>query len=71
MAQNRPDLSTAFANVARLLDLASWMAIGNMRRVEASDHGPGYHLKEDEGEQLAALLVVTRDYAERELKGAD
>ncbi|WAJ28040.1 hypothetical protein [Antarcticirhabdus aurantiaca] len=70
MANHKLDLATVLSNVTRLLDLASWMSTSNMTRTSTSDFGPGYHMKAIDAEQLDALLIVMRDYAEHQLEEA-
>lgn len=63
MVDKRTELDMPLRNVAALLDLASWLAIGNMRRETAEGGAETYRLPIAEGDQLAALLIAARDYA--------
>lgn len=71
MVDKRTELDMPLRNVAALLDLASWLAIGNMRRETAEGDAETYRLPITEGDQLAALLIAARDYATRALAAHD
>lgn len=61
----RRDLMTAMDNCRALFDLAAWLALDGMNRIERSESGPGYHMNRGRGDQLMALLIVSEEYAER------
>lgn len=71
MAAIHRELDMPLHNVAALLDLASWLVIGNMTRKKAEDGAETYRLPIAEGDQLAALLLAARDYATRALAAHD
>lgn len=71
MVDKRTELDMPLRNVAALLDLASWLAIGNMRRETAEAGAKTYRFPIAEGDQLAALLIAARDYATRALAAHD